>query len=78
MDNNKQHTLKADVCCDGIGLHSGNPVAMTLKPAPADTGIVFIRTDLEGRPSVPDFWGAPMCGGHCFKYFGNDTSHDAD
>ena len=52
MDNNKQHTLKADVCCDGIGLHSGNPVAMTLKPAPADTGIVFIRTDLEGRPSV--------------------------
>ncbi|WP_317303299.1 UDP-3-O-acyl-N-acetylglucosamine deacetylase [Acidaminococcus timonensis] len=48
----KQHTLKQAVSCDGIGLHSGKMVEMTLRPAPVDTGIVFIRTDLEGRPQV--------------------------
>lgn len=48
----KQHTLKQAASCDGIGLHSGKLVEMTLRPAPVDTGIVFIRTDLEGRPQV--------------------------
>ncbi len=43
-----QRTLKTEVFCDGIGLHTGNPVRMTLKPALAGTGIVLIRTDLEG------------------------------
>lgn len=52
MSAEKQHTLAGDVSCDGIGLHSGKPVIMTLKPAPVDTGIVFIRTDLENRPQV--------------------------
>ncbi len=48
----KQHTLKQAASCDGIGLHSGKLVEMTLRPAPVDTGIVFIRTDMEGRPQV--------------------------
>ena len=52
MTVEKQHTLKQAVSCDGIGLHSGKMVVMTLLPAPADTGIVFIRTDMEGRPQV--------------------------
>jgi len=43
-----QRTLKTDVHCNGIGLHTGAPVRITLKPAPAGTGIVFIRTDLGG------------------------------
>ena len=34
--------------CDGIGLHSGAPVAMRILPAPSGTGIVFRRTDLDG------------------------------
>lgn len=40
-----QQTLKRDVGCEGIGLHSGQPAAMRLVPAPPDTGIVFRRTD---------------------------------
>jgi UDP-3-O-[3-hydroxymyristoyl] N-acetylglucosamine deacetylase len=41
-----QRTLKESILCEGIGLHTGKPVNMTLKPAPVGTGIVFIRTDL--------------------------------
>jgi len=41
-----QRTLRRPVSCSGIGLHSGNKVTLTLKPALADTGIVFRRTDL--------------------------------
>ncbi len=47
-----QTTLAHDVSYNGIGLHAANEVHMVLRPAPADTGIVFIRTDLPGRPSV--------------------------
>lgn len=48
----KQKTLGKAVSYQGAGLHSGLPVNMTMKPAPVDTGIVFVRIDLEGRPSV--------------------------
>ncbi len=40
-----QRTLSNSISCEGIGLHSGRQVRMTLKPAPAGTGIVFIRRD---------------------------------
>ena len=52
MTSEKQHTLNEAASCDGIGLHSGKLVEMTLRQAPVDTGIVFIRTDMEGRPQV--------------------------
>ena len=48
----KQQTIKKPIEYTGIGLHSGQPVTMTLKPAPVNTGIVFIRTDIDGHPSV--------------------------
>jgi len=41
-----QQTLRRQVSCAGIGLHSGTKVSLTLKPAPAGTGIVFRRVDL--------------------------------
>jgi UDP-3-O-[3-hydroxymyristoyl] N-acetylglucosamine deacetylase len=41
-----QRTLRRQVACAGIGLHSGHKVNLTLKPAAADTGIRFRRTDL--------------------------------
>ena len=47
-----QTTLAATVSYTGIGLHSGREVHMRLLPAPVDTGIVFLRTDLEGRPGI--------------------------
>jgi UDP-3-O-[3-hydroxymyristoyl] N-acetylglucosamine deacetylase len=45
---NAQRTLRRSVSCKGIGLHSGNKVTLSLKPAPADHGIRFQRTDLGG------------------------------
>jgi len=43
-----QRTLKRSISCAGIGLHSGKKVNLSLKPAAADTGIRFRRTDLGG------------------------------
>ncbi|CAM2006741.1 UDP-3-O-acyl-N-acetylglucosamine deacetylase [Acanthopleuribacter pedis] len=43
-----QATIQNEVRTVGVGLHSGNLVTMTLKPAPPNTGIVFVRTDLNG------------------------------
>ncbi len=37
-----QQTLAAAVTCSGVGLHSGQPVTITLRPAPPDTGVVFV------------------------------------
>jgi UDP-3-O-[3-hydroxymyristoyl] N-acetylglucosamine deacetylase len=43
-----QRTLRRSISCAGIGLHSGNKVTLSLKPAPADFGIRFRRADLGG------------------------------
>lgn len=45
----RQRTLQRNVETQGVGLHSGKLVSLRLLPAPANTGIVFVRTDLEGR-----------------------------
>ena len=49
----EQQTLRVPVAYTGKTLHSGIPVYMRLLPAPADTGIVFRRTDLPGKPEIP-------------------------
>ena len=43
----KQRTLKNVIRATGVGLHTGEKVYLTLRPAPAETGIVFRRTDLN-------------------------------
>ena len=43
----RQRTLKSAIDCVGIGVHSGQRVNLTIRPAPADHGIVFRRTDLD-------------------------------
>ncbi len=48
----QQQTIKRPVACAGIGIHTGNKVHMTWKPAPVDHGIKFVRTDLDGRPVI--------------------------
>jgi UDP-3-O-[3-hydroxymyristoyl] N-acetylglucosamine deacetylase len=45
---NAQRTLRRSISCAGIGLHSGNKVTLSLKPAAADSGIRFRRADLGG------------------------------
>lgn len=48
----QQTTLAGTVRLTGIGLHSGRPVAMELRPAAADTGVRFERSDLPGGPEL--------------------------
>ncbi|MGE4440871.1 MAG: UDP-3-O-acyl-N-acetylglucosamine deacetylase [Desulfomicrobium sp.] len=48
----KQTTLRKEVRCSGVGLHSGQKVEMVLKPAPADTGVVFSLLAKGGRQIV--------------------------
>lgn len=50
--SDKQKTLSKEVSLEGVGLHTGKEVVMTLKPAEPNTGFVFVRTDLEGSPTV--------------------------
>ncbi|HEY2137705.1 MAG TPA: UDP-3-O-acyl-N-acetylglucosamine deacetylase [Xanthobacteraceae bacterium] len=50
MKVGKQTTLRVDAAVAGIGVHSGLPATLTLHPADAGTGIVFLRTGLNGRP----------------------------
>lgn len=52
-----QRTLKTAISCTGVGLHSGARVTMTLHPAPANSGIVFKRSDIAGRAAtIPANW----------------------
>ena len=48
----KQRTLKTVIGATGVGLHTGDKVMLTLRPAAPDTGIVFRRTDLPGVPEM--------------------------
>lgn len=49
----RQRTLKNLIRATGVGLHSGEKVFLTLRPAPVDTGIVFRRVDLDPVVEVP-------------------------
>src|SRR4051794_28945498 len=48
-----QRTIQLKASVEGVGLHSGRPVRLTLLPAPVDSGIVFIRTDLRHPVEIP-------------------------
>ena len=44
-----QHTLSGPAVCAGVGVHSGQRVRLAVRPAPANTGVVFVRTDIADR-----------------------------
>jgi len=48
----KQKTIKKPVSISGVGLHTGEKVTMTFKPAPVNYGFKFVRVDLEGKPEI--------------------------
>ncbi len=52
MSLSYQHTLAGPAICAGVGLHSGQRVRVSIRPAPVNTGIVFVRTDLDGDNRV--------------------------
>lgn len=47
-----QRTIGKEVALEGVGLHTGVETTMTFKPAPAGTGYVFQRVDLDGSPTI--------------------------
>ena len=49
----RQRTLSSKINASGVGLHTGKKVSLTLKPAEADAGITFIRTDIKSKPIKP-------------------------
>jgi len=49
----KQRTIAEPASYSGVGLHTGSLTTVTFKPAPPDSGIVFVRTDLEDRLVIP-------------------------
>jgi len=48
-----QQTLKKQVKLKGVGLHTGEQILMVLNPAPENTGIQFVRTDLDPQVEIP-------------------------
>src|SRR6476620_1680705 len=48
----KQKTIKTEISLSGVGLHTGEEVTMTFKPAPVNNGFTFLRIDLEGQPII--------------------------
>ncbi len=67
-----QTTLAKSATILGIGLHSGAEVHMVLKPAPVDSGIVFVRTDVTDRDNIiPARWDAVVDTRLC-TMIGND------
>lgn len=57
-----QRTIKDSITAIGVGLHSGCRVSLTLRPAEANQGIIFVRTDLPEHPQVK-----------CHPFLVNDT-----
>lgn len=58
----KQQTIANSISCIGVGVHTGKEVKLTLEPAPADYGIVFIRTDLASdRNVIPARYDTVSC-----------------
>lgn len=51
--SDRQRTLAKEVFLNGAGLHTGEAVSVRVLPAPAEVGIVFVRTDLPHRPTIP-------------------------
>jgi len=49
----KQRTLKNTIRATGVGVHTGQKVYLTLRPAPVNTGIVFVRADLDPAVEIP-------------------------
>ena len=48
-----QHTLASSIRMCGVGVHSGELTELVFKPAPIDTGIVFVRTDCQPNVEIP-------------------------
>ena len=77
----QQKTLSGEVEIIGVGLHSGYESRLIFKPAPADTGIVFVRTDLAENNRFPALYSQVVdtrnctCLGNCDKQVVSTIEH---
>ena len=53
MSGPAQRSISSEATLDGFGVHSGESARVTFRPGKPGSGVVFIRTDLDGAPSVP-------------------------
>ena len=56
-----QHTLRSPALFAGVGVHTGEYTRVTVRPAAADTGIVFVRTDVKDRDNRVPATGEAVC-----------------
>lgn len=52
MMSKRQKTIQQEISLSGVGLHTGNDVTLTFKPAPENHGFAFVRVDLPGTPTI--------------------------
>jgi UDP-3-O-[3-hydroxymyristoyl] N-acetylglucosamine deacetylase len=72
---NWQRTIASPISCLGVGVHSGKPVNLTIRPATANSGYTFIRTDLpESSRRIPARWDTVTDTAMCTKV---SNSHGA-
>ncbi len=53
MSTPNQRTIAKPISFEGVGLHTGQPCRVEFRPAPANSGIRFVRLDLPGAPEIP-------------------------
>lgn len=56
VERSSQHTLKDCVSFEGVGIHSGEKCQIVIAPAPANSGIYFVRSDIKSLPKIPALW----------------------
>jgi len=72
-----QRTIRQSVSFDGVGLHSGKPARLVLRPAPVGSGIVFRRTDLgTDAPAIPALWDRVVQSPLCTRLVGTGSAGD--
>ncbi len=68
-----QHTLTSPVRFDGVGVHTGQAVSVILEPAPADSGVTFLRTDIDDRPALIAARAGNVCETRLGTVIGNEA-----
>ena len=56
LEKSSQHTLKDSVKFTDVGIHSGEPATIIINPAPINSGITFVRSDVKGLPKIKALW----------------------
>ena len=68
-----QHTLRSPALFAGVGVHTGAYTRVNVRPAPAHTGIVFVRTDVRDRDNLVPATGEAVCKTQLGTVIGNDA-----